>query len=161
MEKQFRNWQSAKARLPELTETGLRDSAHAMLMMGYLLEATDVAPVEALLRDDFGYLNSRADAMQARRFLAAKMGGALLYGNGAPPRPPHRTLDEIKKSLFELAKKEDAQDFSLESAPHYLSVLQPFFARLEQMKSAGVGKRPTQTGDAEFAAIFKSAAAPA
>lgn len=154
IEKQFRNWQSEKGRLPNLEEAGLRDSAHAVQMLGYLLESTNFSAVETLLRSDFGYLDSRSEALHARRFLAAKMSVELLHGQSERATGRHRPLEEVKGLLFKLATKEDAQDFELAAAPHYLSVIEPFFRRLEQIKTAGVSQRPPQPGDAELALIL-------
>ncbi len=158
IEKQLRGWVADRSRVPEATETGLRDAAHANRMLGYLVEATDVAAIEGFLKDDLGYLTARADALHARRFLAGKMGTELLQGRARPTA--HRPLDASRGSVNEvlvaLAKKEDAQDFDLKTAPHFLSVIEPFWKRLEQVKTAGVGQRPPQPGDAEFAAIFEA-----
>lgn len=154
IEKQFRNWLADKTRLPEVNEMGLQDSAHAMRMLGYLLEAADLGAVETLLKNDFGYLNARSDALHSRRFLAAKMSTELLHGKDERAQSQHRSVEDVKKSLFTLATKEDAQDFTPADSPHYLTVLAPLFRRLEQVKTTGVGQRTPQPGDAEFAAIF-------
>ncbi len=154
IEKQFRNWQADKTKLPETTEMGLQDSAHAMRVLGYLLEATDMNAVETLLKDDFGYLNARSDALHSRRFLAAKMSTELLHAQDQRTTVKHRSVEQVKAALFGLATKEDAQDFTPTESPHYLSVIGPLFRRLEQVKGTGAGKRPPQPGDAEFAAIF-------
>ena len=154
IEKQFRNWLADKTKLPEIGETGLQDSAHAMRMLSYLLEGTDLGAVETLLKDDFGYLSARADALHSRRFLAAKMSTELLYGKDERAKGKHPSDAEVKRILSTLAAKEDAQDFTPAESPHYLSVLAPLFRRLEQVKATGTSQRTPQPGDMEFAAIF-------
>lgn len=158
IEKQFRGWVADKSRAPEALATGLRDSAHAARMLGHLVEAADLGAIEGFMRGDFGYLTARADALHARRFLAGKMNTELLQGRGGPTghRPLGVGKGSVDEVLVRLAEKEDAQDFDLATAPHFLSVIEPFWKRLTTVKTAGVGQRPPQPGDAELAAIFSA-----
>ena len=154
IEKQFRSWQTRRASWPELQELGLKDGTHAQRVLSSLIEATDLGAIETFFKENLGYMTSRVDCKQCRRYLATQMNNEILRGPGIAPR--HRSIDEVRGSLDTLAAAEDSQEFSPESSPHYISVIAPLLARLESIKkNSNVKGRPAQPGDAELSRIAK------
>jgi hypothetical protein len=155
IERQFREWKALRANRGNFSEMGLRDAAQAQQILSYLIEATDMRAIEQYFIDNLGFLSTRTDRRDFRRFLAVKMSTELLRGPRAAS-DAHRPVVEgngTGKLLAELAEAEEQQSTKLETSPHYQSVIRPLRERIEQIKTTGVGNRRPQPGDAEIAAI--------
>jgi hypothetical protein len=152
IEQQFRSWLARRSGGVDVNALGFKNAAHAQRVLSYLVEATDISPIEDFFRENLGYMTSRVDCKQSRRYLAARINNAILLGNG--PLLRHRSIEDVRGSLDVLAIAEDKQEFDLGTSPHYLSVILPLLERLNAIKqNATVKGRPSQPGDAELSAI--------
>ena len=74
---------------------------------------------------------------------------------------PHRLVvggqDSVREALEKFSEIEEDHSSDPCSSPHYVTIIQPFLQRLEEVKLRAVGERPPQTGDAELAEIAKIA----
>ncbi len=154
IEKQFRSWQSRRAAWPSMHELGIADGSHAQRILSYLIEDTNLNAIEVFFKENLGYLSTRVDCKQCRRYLAAKMSNEILRGPGW--EGAHSNLEgsgEVRDLLDRLADAEDRQTFALETSPHYLSVIAPLLNRLESIKETSLEGRPPQAGDSELCQI--------
>ncbi len=153
VERQMRNWQSRRGEWLHLDRIGISDGSEAQKLLGYLIEAADLAMVEQFFKDELGELTSRSDCKQARRYLAHALSKSLL--NGASDRETHRDLEEAGTLMERFSVAEEKQDATPESSPHYVAVIGPFLQTLESIKSKKTDDRPDQPGDGEIVAISK------
>ncbi len=154
IEKQYRSWQSRRAQYPQLADVGINDGTQASRLLTYLIEVVDLDDVVAFFRDNLGNITSRVEGRQARRFLAIKMGNALLRGSAESP--PHRAPKAVNEVLEELAQIDEQHHAAPEHSTHYRAVIEPFLKRLEKIKTISTGARPPQAGDTELAALAAS-----
>jgi hypothetical protein len=147
--KQIRNWQSRRGEWTDLDRIGITDGAEAQKLLGYLVEASDLLPVEAFFKEELGELTSRADSKQSRRYLAHALSNALFGRKKCHQNGKH----EQQVLLGRLALAEDTQDDNPENSPHFVYWIGPFLAGLESLKAKGTQDRPDQPGDKEIMAI--------
>ena len=160
VEKQFHIWQSKRGEYPNLQYIGLRDGAHATRALSYLIEASDISMVASFFKTNLGHITSRLDAKHARRFLAVEMNNALLNRatlSHAQHRPVVGGKDSVREALERFSEIEEEHSSDPCASPHYVTIIQPFLQRLEEVKLRAVGQRPPQAGDAELAEIAKIA----
>lgn len=156
IEKQYGTWRSKRVSYPHLVEIGIWDSPHAGRILAYLVEAADFSAVELFFRENIGHVSGRMEAKHLRRFLAAKMAGAMLQcSSTATPR--HRPVvggsEAVKPLLEEYAGLEELQKYDPDKSPHYHVVIMPLLLRLEEVAKLGTGTRPHQIGDDELLLI--------
>lgn len=160
IEKQFRIWQDKRANFPHLAHLGLTDGTHARRVLSYLVEATDLKPVEEFFEGSLGHLSSRNEGKHARRFLAVEMNNALLDRRGALPsthRPVVDGAEAVPVVLGKFAANENHQTTALDQSPHFVAVIAPFLRRIQTVKTLGASIRPPQAGDAELLALVHRA----
>jgi hypothetical protein len=153
VERQVRNWQSRRGEWQNLDRIGIPDGTEAQKLLGYLIEAADLAMVEQFFKDELGELTSRSDCKQARRYLAHALSKGLL--NGTVDRKLHRDLQDAGTLMERFSVAEEQQDSTPESSPHFVAVIGPFLRTLESIKSMKTDDRPDQPGDSEIVAISK------
>lgn len=153
IDRQVRNWQSRRGEWQNLDRIGISDGSEAQKLLGYLIEAADLAMVEQFFKDELGELSSRSDCKQARRHLALALSKGLL--NGASNRKEHRDLLDAGTLMERFSIAEEQQDITPESSPHFVAVIGPFLRTLESIKSMKTNDRPDQPGDGEILAISK------
>jgi hypothetical protein len=153
IDRQVRNWQSRRGEWHNLDRIGISDGSEAQRLLGYLIEAADLAMVEQFFKDELGELSSRSDCKQARRYLALALSKGLL--NGASDRKEHRELEDAGVLMERFSIAEEQQDLAPASSPHFVAVVGPFLRTLEAIKSMKTNDRPDQPGDGEILAISK------
>ena len=153
VERQVRNWQSRRGEWRNLDRIGISDGSEAQKLLGYLIEAADLAMVEQFFKDELGELTSRSDCKQARRYLAHALSKGLL--NGTVERKLHRNLEDAGTLMERFSIAEEQQDSAPESSPHFVAVIGPFLQTLESIKSKKTDDRPDQPGDGEIFTISK------
>jgi len=158
VEKQFHIWQSNRGEFTHLQQIGLLDGAHATRVLSYLIETTDISIVANFFRANLGHITSRIDAKHARRFLAVEMNNALLNRVNHASKS-HRCVvgseDSVREALEKFSKNEEEHTSDPFDSPHYITTIQPFIKRLEEVKLRTVGERPPQIGDDELLDIAK------
>ncbi len=160
IEKQFRIWQDKRANFLHLAQIGLADNTHARRVLSYLVEATDLKPVEEFFEGSLGHLSSRNEGKHARRFLAVEMNNALLDRRSALPsahRPVVDGAEAVPVVLGKFAANENHQMAALDQSPHFLAVIAPFLRRIQTVMTLGASIRPPQAGDAELLALVHRA----
>lgn len=179
VEGQLLRWRElAKGRDGDWQELGLRDAPAASRHLGYLAEYVLLrGNLHRWLRDNLGHLTNHAEATQARRLLAVRLGELISFG--VDGRPPHRSFapavaspsarapgsghgagspapgeakaaaETIQPRLRDYARREqlDAEDRDDRQSPHYLGFLTLFLRHLDSLKAAPVTARKPQPGD--------------
>lgn len=156
IEKQYGTWRSKRVSYPHLNEIGISDGTHASRILSYFIEASDFSAVELFFRDNLGYVGSRTESKHLRRFLAAKMTGAMMQCLSTTRhvnRPEVGGAEAVKPLLEEYASLEELQKYDPEKSPHYHVVILPLLQRLEEVAQSGTGNRPPQIGDDELLII--------
>lgn len=152
IEKQYRTWQSRRSQYPALADLGIAEGNQASRLLTYLIEAADLDRVAEFFIQNLANVTSRAEARQARRFLALEMSNAMLHGSHSGD-VAHREPKEVNEVLEELARADERSDGVPEESTHYQAVLVPFLKRLEEIKNLATDARPPQIGDEELARI--------
>jgi hypothetical protein len=158
IEKQFHTWQSKRGEFTHLHHIGLRDGAHATRVLSYLIEASDISLVVNFFKANLGHITSRIDAKHARRFLAVEMNNAMLnrvFHASKSHRPVVGSEDSVREALEKFSENEETHALDNCVSPHYITIIQPFIKRLEEVKLRAVGERPPQYGDDELLDITK------
>ncbi|RYD82489.1 MAG: hypothetical protein EOP84_09320 [Verrucomicrobiaceae bacterium] len=155
---QFTRWREKDRSDFDPIKAGLSDSGEAGKILSYFCDSLSLEEASEWLRTNFGWINDRSAARDSRRYLAVYLTERMLLGTGAAERR-HRALESNKHndSYSLLQKLAEAEALSakgaLNTCPHYMSVLEPFLARLEQLAESTGSGRPPQPGDTELTAI--------
>ena len=137
-------------------EAGVPELGDTSRLLGYLCDSVSTNEVSEWLRENFGWVNDRSVARNSRRYLAVYLTDRLL-GAG---KKPHRTVDSndgansyalLRKLAEAQARRNSCQP---DECPHYISILGPFFKRLDELATAPGGRRPPQSGDEELKVLL-------
>lgn len=156
LSRQFTNWRESQAKKSYGEGLGMDDDpTRVSRLLSYMIEAVDMSELQDWFRKNLGNVKSSNDAMESRRFLAAKMNNSVTCLDGKRISEEHRKLKEVASLIRELAENE-FQNSGFEEAPYYISVIKPFLSKLESLKSTQAGERGVQAGDDELITLMKS-----
>ena len=155
LSRQFTVWREGQAQKSYGQGLGMDDPTRVSRLLSYMIEGIDMTELQDWFRKNLGNVKSSNDAMESRRFLAAKMNNAVTCPGGNRNTGEHRALHEVDSLIRELADSE-FKNSSYELAPYYISVIKPFIAKLESLKSANAGERGVQAGDEELLILMRS-----